>query len=209
MPRRCLLATAQRHLPASLDDGLLGAHRRRLLHRAGGRVLDLSAWWRPNLLAYHRGSVTSVVVTDPDGVTDRAAFELDDVPVPEVAAGLADTPTGAFDTVVVAFTLCTLDRPSELLASAALRLAPGGRLLVLDHVAGTGVTGVLQHLTNPVERALRAGCRFDLDVPAAAREAGLALADCARFRLWVAATVPTPCLAGVLVPRSPLPRGAR
>jgi SAM-dependent methyltransferase len=194
------VATAQGRLPEALDDGLLGAHRRRLLHRAAGRVLDLSPRWEPNLAAYHHRAVTSVVVTGA-----RRATDIDpEVPVPMVVPGLADAPEGAFDAVVMAFTLCTVDRPAQLLAAAAERLAPGGQLLVLQHVAGTGVTGLVQHLTNPLARALRTGCHFDLDVPAAARHAGLALVDCARFRLWVAAAVPVPGLAGVLVPT---PRG--
>jgi SAM-dependent methyltransferase len=194
------VATAQGRLPAVLDDGLIGAHRRRLLHRAAGRVLDLSARWEPNLAAYHPGAVTSLVVTGSRRAADRDPA----MPVPTVVPEVGDAPKGAFDAVVVAFTLCTVDRPAELLAAAAQCLAPGGQLLVLQHVAGTGVTGVVQHLTDPLARALRGGCRFDLDVPAAARNAGLALADCARFRLWVAAAVPVPGLAGVLVPT---PRG--
>lgn len=192
------MATAP--LPASLDDGLLGAHRRRLLHRAAGRVLDLSAVWEPNLAAYHQSAVSSLVVTG------RTVPRRDpNVPIPEVVRSLADTAEGAFDTVVLAFTLCTVERPAQMLRDAAARLAPGGQLLVLDHVAGTGLTGMLQQLTGPLSWTFGTGCRFDLDIPGAARQAGLALVDCARFRLWVAATVPAPGLAGVLVPA---PRGA-
>lgn len=201
MARRCVVATAQAHLPAALDDGLLGAHRRRLLHRARGRVLDLSSRWEHNLPAYDASSVASIVATG-----GRRSRRDPAIPLPLVVPQLADTPMGAFDTVVVAFTLCTVERPADLLAAAADRLVPGGQLLVLEHVAGTGLTGAVQYLTNPLSLALGVGCRFDLDVPAAARQAGLALIDCARFRLWVAAAVPAPGLAGVLVPE---PRGAR
>lgn len=210
MSRRCLLANAER-LPGSLDAGRLGAHRRRLLRQAAGRVLDLSTGWEPNRLAFHQGAVTALTVTGPR----RPLVAVPGVPTPEVVAAVDATPPGAYDCVVVCFTLCTQDDPGALLASAAARLVPGGRLLVLEHVGGTGFTGVLQHLAGPVEQRLRAGCRFDLDIPAAARAAGLVLADCDRFRSWVAA-VPTPCLAGALValpvsaPPSPSPsRGVR
>jgi hypothetical protein len=207
MPRRCVLATAQARLPPSLDDGLLGAHRRRLLQRAGGRVLDLSLRWTPNLAAYRPGALSSLTVTGPR----QPVPAVTGVPSPEVVADRAGTPTGTWDTIVFTFTLCAAERPAARLAAAAERLAPGGQVLVMEHIAGTGLTGVVQHLVNPLEWAAGTGCRFDLDVPAAARDAGLALVACA---LWVAATVPTPCLAGVLVPdpstapTATAPRGA-
>jgi hypothetical protein len=197
------VATAQGRLPASLDDGVLGAHRRRLLHRAGGRVLDLSGLWEPNLAAYHPSAVTALVVTGPLGGRARRDPGL---PVPTAVPRLDDAPLGAFDTVVAAFSLCTEAEPATWLGDAARRLAPGGQMLVLQHVAGTGLTGVVQHLSEPFSWAAGTGCRLNLDVPAAARQAGLDLVDCARFRLWVAATVPVPGLAGVLVPHA---RGAR
>ena len=140
MPRRCLLATAQGHIPASLDDGVLGAHRRRLLHRANGRVLDLSDWWEPNLLAYHRGALTSLVVTGRGGTGGR----VPGVPEPEIVPRMADAPVGDFDTVVVALTLCTADRPADLLRQAGRRLVPGGRLLVFEADAAAVI-----HLMDP------------------------------------------------------------
>jgi SAM-dependent methyltransferase len=205
MARRCLVATALGHLPVALDDGLLGAHRRRLLHRAAGRVLDLSPRWEPNLLGYHRGRVEALTVTGHRG----AGAAVTGVPRPDVVPRAADAEAGAFDTVVLAFAVCTADDPVQMLAEAARHLRPGGQVLVLEHVGGTGLTGMVQLLAGPAERALGMGCRFDLDVPAAAEGAGLVLSDCARFRLWVAVAVPTPCLAGVLVPRPPTLRGAR
>jgi hypothetical protein len=197
------VATAQGRLPTALDDGLLGAHRRRLLQRAAGRVLDLSGLWEPNLAAYPQSAVTALVVTGSLGGRARRAPAR---PVPTAVPRLDDAPLHAFDTVVAAFTLCTEAEPAAWLADAARRLAPGGQMLVLQHVGGTGLTGVIQHLTDPFSRAARTGCRLNLDVPAAARAAGLDLIDCARFRLWVASTVPVPALAGVLVPQA---RGAR
>jgi SAM-dependent methyltransferase len=199
MARRCLLATTVDHVPRALDDGVLGAHRRQLLHRAEGRVLDLSLRWEPNLAGYRPGAVRALTVTG----LRRAGGPVPGVPRPEVVPRPVDAAVAAFDTVVLSLTLCAAEDPAAVLRVAAGHLAPGGRMLVLEHVGGTGVTGMLQHLTNPVEWALGAGCRFDLDVPARARDAGLVLTDCARFRLWVASAVPTPCLAGVLVPRRP------
>jgi SAM-dependent methyltransferase len=201
MARRCLVATAVAQLPTSIDDGLLGTQRRRLLHRATGRVLDASALWGSNLSAYQPAAVASLAVTGAGGRVGRDPL----VPVPQILPALADAPVAAFDTVVLAFTLCAVEQPVQLLTEAAARLAPGGQLLVLQHVAGTGLTGLLQQWTKPMVRAVKTVCRFDVDVPVLARRAGLALIDCDRFRIWVATSVPAPGLAGVLVPT---PRGA-
>jgi hypothetical protein len=215
MPRRCLLETAQRRLPASFDDGALDAHRRRLLHRAEGRVLDLSPHWESNLPSYRPARVAALTVTGPR----RAPALPDGLPAPGVLpAGDVRVPLAEdrWDTVVLVFALCCAQAPTDLLSRAGAALATGGQVLVLEHVAGTGFTAAVQHLVNPWAWSLGRGCRFDLDVAATTRRAGMTLGDCARFKLWAAATVPTPCMAAVLRPRParthpapPATRGAR
>jgi ubiquinone/menaquinone biosynthesis C-methylase UbiE len=44
---------------------------------------------------------------------------------------------GSFDTVVCAFSLCTIPSPAAALAEMRRALAPGGRLLLVDHIAST------------------------------------------------------------------------
>jgi hypothetical protein len=83
------------------------------------------------------------------------------------------------------------------------RLRPGGQLLVLEHVLGTGLTGLAQRAAGPVGAALGAGCRVDMDLGPALRRAGFDLTDAARFTAWLGSGVPTPYLAGVARLRPP------
>jgi hypothetical protein len=206
MERRCVLAALAAHTPAVLDDGTLDAHRRRLLHRAEGRVLDLSARWAPNVAAYRRGALSALCVVDPTG---RGRVEPPvGVPAARRLAEAGDAPAHCYDHVVVTFTLCAAPDPVGLLRAAVTHLAPGGRLLVLEHVRGTGLTGLVQHLAGPVGRRVRTGCRLDLDLAAAAVAADLDIVDGGRFRLLIGAAVPAPCLAAVLRPARPIPSGA-
>jgi hypothetical protein len=62
MPPRCLLSTAAGRLYPYREDPTLLAHRRRLLHRAEGRVLDLSDRWEADLACFRPAQVDSLTV---------------------------------------------------------------------------------------------------------------------------------------------------
>lgn len=93
--------------------------------------------------------------------------------------------------------LCTVADLDATLASVARWLRPGGQLLVLEHVLGTGLIGLAQRAGAPFGTALGAGCDLRLDLGAGLRRAGFQLTDAARFTAWLAMGVPTPYLAGV------------
>jgi SAM-dependent methyltransferase len=202
MLRRCLAAAATEQVYPYHEPGALSGHRRRLLHRAAGSVLDLSSRWTRNQACYRPGTVEHLTVLSAQLTFARPPEWTDDqmVEAPDVLAGTIDSvapPEGTFDTVVATMALCTASDLDQTLASIARWLRPGGLLLILEHVRGTGLTGLAQRAAAPVGAALGAGCRVDQDLAGGLRRAGFDLTDAARFTTWLAAGVPTPFLAGV------------
>src|ERR1051325_7713557 len=112
----------------------MAARRGELLASARGRVLELGAGTGLNLRHYPDG--VDLVVSEPDPemrarLQKRAAGRA-----PAVAAGAEDVPLpdASVDTVVSTLVLCTVADPDAALAEVRRVLAPGGRLLLIEHV---------------------------------------------------------------------------
>ena len=86
------------------------------------------------------------------------------------ATGLPDACT---DVVLCTLVLCTVHDPAAAVAEAVRLLRPGGRLLVLEHVAAAegSRTRLLQRLVRPAWSWLFEGCRVDRDTAALLRAA--------------------------------------
>lgn len=124
---------------------LFGGGREWLGERAVGRVLEVAVGTGRNLPHYRWGT--------PDGVTSMTAIDLsaqmiafaqrqaDELGIPlAVSTGDAEAlPYAAesFDTVVCALALCSIPEPQAALHEMRRVLAPGGRLLLIDHVSST------------------------------------------------------------------------
>lgn len=213
MPRRCLVAAARERVRPYREDATFVEHRRRLLVRASGRVLDLSLRPETNRALFSIGPVSQLTVVSggpaPSEVWTTEPPEPDRPP-----GGLGDVRliTGplhdgafapaSFDTVVTILTLCTVRDLEAVLEAIAGWLAPTGQLLMLEHIRATGFTAMAQSLATPFERRLLGGCRLDQDLVGACRHADLDMTDRARFSVRVAASLPIPCLAGVARPRA-------
>jgi SAM-dependent methyltransferase len=164
----------------------LADRRRRLLAGATGRVLEIGGGTGLNLPHYPAG--LDVAVLEPDGAMRERLLAR----VPESAATVEvhDTgieavpfPDGTFDTVVSTLTLCTVEDLDRALGEVRRLLAPGGRLLFIEHVLATGIQGLAQRASAPVWTRVAAGCRPDRDILGAMRTNGLAVTDCDRFRI--------------------------
>jgi hypothetical protein len=197
MPGPCVVTLAGERLYPYREPGALSGHRRRLLHKATGDTLDLSARWTRNQACFCPGAVSSLhVMAAPPGAARPLEWADDPVTGPPVV--LAGAPRkGGYDTVVAAMTLCETDRLEVRLAEIATWLRPGGHLLALEHVCGVGLTGIAQRLVSPVALRVGTSCRLDQDLAAALRSTGFELTDAVRFTVRVAGGVPVPCMAAV------------
>jgi ubiquinone/menaquinone biosynthesis C-methylase UbiE len=128
------LAGAERHA--------FRAHRRRLLARARGRVIEVGAGTGANL-PHYPADLRGLVPTEPDQAMARrlerrlGAPGAGRHPVRAEAEALpfAD---GSFDTAVCTLVLCTVADPQRALAELRRVLRPGGELLFMEHVRADG-----------------------------------------------------------------------
>lgn len=183
-----------------IERGGLTERRRRLLSNARGRVLELGAGTGANLALYPP-AVTSVVAMEPDAAMRRRLLEKvpsAGVPVEvhgdALPAAFADA---TFDTVVLTLVLCTVPDQATTLREARRVLAPGGTLLFLEHVRGTGWTSRAQRGVQPLWRVAAAGCHPARDTIRAVQAAGFSIDDLEHFRMPNAPFIVRPAVAGV------------
>jgi SAM-dependent methyltransferase len=208
MPSHPLYAAVYDRMTAVSEARGFADRRRTLLSAARGRVLEIGAGTGLNLVHYPPESVDSVVALEPDSAMRRRLLRrvgAGEVHVPyevhEAGIDEAAFPDGSFDTIVATLVLCTV--PDQERAVAAIRrwLAPNGRLLFIEHVRGTGMTGRLQSAVGPLWRHAAAGCHLDRDTIAVLRRSDLAVTDCERFAMPAACVLLSTCVQGVARPR--------
>lgn len=142
--------------------------RRRTLASAHGRVLELGVGTGLNLGCYP-ASVEAVVGIDPNpGMLELAARQAERSPRPvELVPGRAESlpyADGSFDTAVSTVTLCSVADPAAVLVEVHRVLAPGGRLLFLEHgLADRPRIARWQRRLTPLQRRLGDGCHLDRD----------------------------------------------
>lgn len=172
---------------ASLYDGFLrpqekllgiGRQRERLLADARGRVLEIGFGTGLNLPYYPPVDHLTAIEPDPH-MRRRAARRLAGLEPPfpvellDAPGEALSVPDDAADTVVACLVLCTIGDVRAALAEVRRVLAPGGRLLLLEHVRSDAppVTW-LQHAATPVWRNLAGGCHLDRETVAEVAAAG-------------------------------------
>jgi ubiquinone/menaquinone biosynthesis C-methylase UbiE len=142
----------------------MARRRRDLLAHAEGRVLELGAGTGINLRHYP-GSVEALVLTEPVEPMARALQRrLQRLGrLAEVRRASAEAlPFGddSFDTVVSTLVLCTVQDQARALSEIARVLAPGGRLLFIEHLRSqTERWGRWQDRLERPWAAFACGCR--------------------------------------------------
>lgn len=203
--RRLLAASYDSALAASERDGL-AALRAELLAPARGRVLELGAGTGANLDHWPRGPISSLVLTEPDPAMARrlerrvtrreAAARV--VRAPAAALPVAD---GEVDTVVASLVLCTVPDVPAALAEVRRVLAPGGRLLFLEHVRHADAARARrQDRVTPIHRRLTAGCHPNRPTPDLIAAAGFTVRDLRVERFPKAARYLQPLVLGSATP---------
>jgi ubiquinone/menaquinone biosynthesis C-methylase UbiE len=182
----------------------LADRRRRLLAGANGRVLELGAGTGLNLAHYPPG-IEQLVLTEPEApmlarLRERAAGH--DLPATVVGAPAERLPAAdaSVDTVVTTLTLCTVDDLEAALREVHRVLAPGGRLLFLEHVrAGDERLARRQDLLAPLWLRIGHGCHCNRATLASIEASGLAVQDVEHGRMPRAPRFLEPLIAGAAV----------
>jgi SAM-dependent methyltransferase len=167
---------------------LLGDRKAALLADLPDDVVEFGPGTGANLRYYRPG--TRLVAIEPNPhmhrtlarTAARRAVDLDVRPVGAEATGL---PGRSVDAVVCTLVLCTVPDPVAALAEARRILRPGGRLLVIEHVAAPpgSVLARLQGLLQPGWRWAFEGCDLCRPTGALLSAAGFATVELEHYRL--------------------------
>jgi ubiquinone/menaquinone biosynthesis C-methylase UbiE len=138
--------------------------RRRLLRRAGGRVLEIGAGTGLNLAHYPHG-LDELVLTEPfEPMARRLESRVRQAgaraSVLRAGAEALPVATDSVDTVVSTMVLCTVPDPAAALDEIRRVLRPDGQLLFCEHVRSDSnrLSRWQERLARPWE-ALADGCR--------------------------------------------------
>ncbi len=180
----------------------LAAARAALLREASGRVLEIGAGTGLNLGHYPAG-LDELVLTEPvSGMAARlarsAAGQRPEPPrIVQAPAEQLPFPDERFDTVVGTLVLCTVRDPAAAIAEVRRLLAPGGRLLFIEHVRADE-----PHLARWQDRLVRpwaafaAGCRCNQPTLDLMRAGGLRLHDVEQRRWRAMPPIVRPVVIG-------------
>jgi len=184
-----LFAAAYDPILAGVERAGLAEVRAELLGQARGRTLEIGAGTGANL-AHIPAAVTGLTLIEPsDGMRARlirrVAGEAHLPPTVVLPGDAARLPLAdaSIDTVVSTLVLCSVSDLPATLTEIDRVLAPGGRLLLLEHVAGHGRTERIQRAIDPVWRVVAQGCRLVRDTRGALERAGFDTTEVADWRL--------------------------
>lgn len=176
-------------------------HRRRLLSRANGIVVELGSGTGANFGLYSP-TVDRVLAIEPEpSLRSLSAESAKHAPVPvvvldAVAESLPLVENSA-DTVVASLVLCSVSDPRLALAECRRVLRPDGLLLFYEHVRSESrLLAVAQDAVTPLWSRLAGGCHPNRDTVGTLRDAGFDILDQDRFAFAPASL--TPPIAHVL-----------
>lgn len=157
--------------------------RHKVIPQAQGQVLEIGIGTGLNLEHYDRAKIKKVVGLDPGLEMLRLArkrIEKMGLPVELVGLSAEKIPfeAGAFDTVVVTYSLCTVPDPVAALRETRRVLKPGGKLIFCEHgLAPDPSVRRWQDRLTPLWSKLAGGCHLNRDIPALLKEAGFRCTD--------------------------------
>ncbi len=188
-----------------LSTGHVKKHRSHVVPGAAGTVVELGFGTGTNLEFYDVDRVDEVLAIDPaSGARNRAAARISDWPRPVrwVALDGEHLPLedASIDTVVAAFTLCTIPDVASALAEARRVLKPGGQLRYLEHgLHDDPRVAARQRLIEPVWKRLAGGCHLTRSPDELVRAAGFDLIESERHSM-PGPRISTALYEGVAVP---------
>lgn len=146
--------------------------------QASGEVLELGAGGGANFALYDPARVASVQGVDPSPglltrARDAAKAEGIDFEIEEGVAESLPFSNDRFDTVLITFTLCSVQDQMQSLAEARRVLKPEGKLLFLEHGAAPDAdVAKWQRRIEPVWKRIGGGCHLTRPITDAVRRAG-------------------------------------
>ena len=174
-------------LPKMIDmacgTGYVMKARSKIVPQATGEVLEIGIGSGLNLSFYDAEKVTSIIGIDPAAQMQSLAYKRAteiSIPVETIAADIygIDAESERFDTIVMTFTLCSIDDPIPALKEMARVLKPEGRLLFCEHgLAPDASVERWQRRLTPLWKPMAGGCHLDRDIPELIKAGGFIIED--------------------------------
>ena len=152
--------------------------RAQVVPQATGAVFELGCGGGLNQRHYDKARVTSFAGIDPseallDGARARAVELGWQGDIRQGVGEAIPFPDAMFDTVVVTYTLCSVQNPALVMRELARILKPGGRMLFLEHGrAPDAAPAKWQRRIEPVWKRLMGNCHLTREISAALSGAG-------------------------------------
>lgn len=144
----------------------LVAYRRRLIAQAEGRVLEIGIGSGLNL-PFYGSHVQEVLGLEPApkllAMCRRASVQLP-LPVTLIQGSAEDIPldSESVDTVVTAWTLCSIPSVTRALSEARRVLRPSGRMLFVEHgLSPDAAVRRWQDRLTPIWKRISGGCHLN------------------------------------------------
>ncbi|WP_367108911.1 class I SAM-dependent methyltransferase [uncultured Psychrobacter sp.] len=157
--------------------------RAKVVPQAIGEVLEIGIGSGLNLQFYDPQKVSAIIGVDPAAQMQTLARKRAaaiDIPIEMVAADVQGihAETDRFDTIVMTFTLCSIDDPISTLQEMAQVLKPNGKLLFCEHgLAPEPSVERWQHRLTPFWKPIAGGCHLNRDIPALIQAGGFIIEE--------------------------------
>ena len=145
--------------------------REKIVHLAQGDVLEIGFGSGLNLPYYDSGKVRKIFGLEPsEGMRRKAQPNVDaaglDVEFIDLPGEEIPLESRSIDTVLVTFTLCSIDDAVTALEGMRRVLKPGGKLLYAEHGAAPDANvRRWQDRLNPTWKRFSGGCNMNRDIP--------------------------------------------
>jgi ubiquinone/menaquinone biosynthesis C-methylase UbiE len=155
--------------------------REKIVHLAEGDVLEIGFGSGLNLPYFDHGKVRKIFGLEPsEGMRRKAQRNVDksglDVEFIDLPGEEIPLESHSVDTVLVTFTLCSIDDALAALDGMRRVLKPGGKLLYCEHGAAPD-DGVRrwQDRLNPGWHRFSGGCNMNRDIPGLIEKSGFSI----------------------------------
>lgn len=143
----------------SFSDG-----RRWCMSQVQGVVLEIGFGAGANLSYYSPEKVSKIIAVEPNNNLLAISEHRKDIPV-EIFCGYADNipyVTESIDTVVITWTLCSIDDAQPVVREIHRLLKPNGKIVFIEHgKSKKKILANIQSLFSPLWSRCMGGCKLD------------------------------------------------
>lgn len=180
--------------------------RAALLSNTSGAALEIGPGTGTNL-TYYPNSITKLILLEPSlHMCDQLKLKLSinkAYPIELLVANAESIPfpDASFNTVISTLVLCSVKNIEKALSEVHRVLAPGGKLIFIEHVAATENTSrrKWQHRLEPIWKVIASGCHLTRSTEDALIHTGFVIEEITRQSMRGVPPIVRPSIRGVAV----------